>query len=272
MKKLNAEVLNVGNELLDGRTLNTNLHWLCGRLSEIGYVVERATIVRDDVSDIASSVKEALRRRPKWLLISGGLGPTHDDKTLQGVAKALGRVLRLDRVALEMLKTRYEELWKKGLMPSVELTEERLKMARLPVGSKPLVNRVGSAPGVLIELKSTKLVCLPGVPAEMKDIFMNEVKPLMVMESGGQSYVMESVTIKGVFESTLAPLLVETMRRFPQIYLKSNPKGFEEGISAVTVDLIALGKDVEKVGEAKAYLERRVAEIVKGSGSNPTTP
>ncbi|MEM2992416.1 MAG: molybdopterin-binding protein, partial [Candidatus Caldarchaeum sp.] len=68
-KQLVAEVINVGNELLDGRTINTNLNWLCGKLSELGYVVRRATIVRDDLNDIAKAVREALRRKPMWLFI-----------------------------------------------------------------------------------------------------------------------------------------------------------------------------------------------------------
>jgi nicotinamide-nucleotide amidase len=76
-RRFTAEVLNVGNELLDGRTVNTNLNWICGRLTQMGYVVRRATVVRDEKSEIARAVKEALRRRPRWLFISGGLGPTH---------------------------------------------------------------------------------------------------------------------------------------------------------------------------------------------------
>jgi molybdenum cofactor synthesis domain-containing protein len=256
--KLAVEVVNVGNELLDGRTLNTNLQWLCERLSRLGYMVERATIVRDDVAAISVCIREVLKRRPGWLLISGGLGPTHDDKTLEGVARALGVGLRLNRKAVEMLRLRYEEMKRTGLIASVELTKERLKMAKLPVGSKPLANRVGTAPGVLVELRSTRIVCLPGVPRELQDIFENHIAPLMLSESGGRSYVTESLTLKGVFESSLAPILVETMKRYPGLYLKSNPKGIEDGISLVTVDFIAEKKDAEKIREAMSFLQDRI--------------
>jgi len=260
---LTAEIINVGNELLDGRTLNTNLQWLCGRLSRLGYIVERATIVRDDVDDISSCVREVLKRGPRWLLISGGLGPTHDDKTLEGVARALGVRLRLNRLAVDMLRRRYEEMKSMGLIATVELTRERLKMARIPTGSKPLSNRAGTAPGVLIEARSTRVVCLPGVPRELEDIFENHITPIMLTESAGRSYITESLSVKGVFESYLAPILVETMKRYPGVYLKSNPKGIEDGVSHVVVDFLAEKKDEWKIREAMVFLEERIKGMLK---------
>ena len=132
-----VEVINVGNELLDGRTLNSNLQWMGSRFSELGYVIRRAVIIRDDLREIASAVKEALRRKPRWLVISGGLGPTHDDITLEGVAKALGRRMKVNTEALEMIVEHYEKRMAEKMIERIELTRERIKMAILPEGAKP---------------------------------------------------------------------------------------------------------------------------------------
>ena len=166
-----SEILCIGNELLSGTIVNTNAQWISKRITEAGGVVRRLTVVRDDVNEIASVVKEVQSRKPNWLIISGGLGPTYDDKTLEGVAVALGTNLVLDVNAIEMLKRSYARY-----SSSFKLDEVRLKMARIPRGSTPIQNPVGSAPSILIDTKIdsnisstvlstyTKIICLPGVP------------------------------------------------------------------------------------------------------------
>ncbi|HIQ29214.1 MAG TPA: hypothetical protein EYH45_01470 [Candidatus Caldiarchaeum subterraneum] len=261
--KLVVEVINVGNELLDGRTLNSNLQWMGGRFSELGYVIGRAVIIRDDLREIASAVREALRRKPRWLVISGGLGPTHDDMTLEGVAKALGRRMKVNTEALEMVVEHYEKRMAEKVIERIELTRERIKMAILPEGAKPLRNRIGTAPGVLLKSNSTKIVCLPGVPREMQDIFNNELIPMLIKESKGGKIVMKHVEVEGVLESSMAPLLVEVMQVFKGLYVKSNPKGVEDGKSIVSVDFMAdERKGGEKlVNEAVNYFNERLKEL-----------
>ncbi|MEM4183758.1 MAG: molybdopterin-binding protein [Candidatus Caldarchaeum sp.] len=261
-RKQFVEIINVGNELLDGRTVNTNLNWMCGRLTELGYIVSRATVVRDDINQIVSVLKEAMRRKPRWILISGGLGPTHDDKTLQAVGKASGRRLRLYPEVVEKMLKRYQELASQGIIKDPTLTKERLKMARLPQGSQPLENRVGTAVGVLLEHKNVRIVCLPGVPKELMDIFDNQIKPLLVRESGGKSFVIRSITVEGLVESRMAPLLVDTMRKFSGVYVKSNPKGVEK-VSIVEVDFIAEMKDESKLLQAMEYFRERLAQLAE---------
>lgn len=261
-RRLIAEVINVGNELLDGRTVNTNLSWVCGKLSELGFVVLRATTVRDDKEDIAKALRESLRRRPRWIFLSGGLGPTHDDKTLEAVAKALGKRLKLYDDVVEKLRKRYQELANSGIIKDPTLTPERLKMAKLPEGSTPLENRVGTAPGVLLEKGRVKIVCLPGVPKEFMDIFENQVKPMLAKESGGRGFLTQSIFVEGIVESRLAPLLVEVMKKFAGVYVKSNPKGIEDG-SKVVVDFIADKKDEQLLYEAMEYFRKRLTEIAE---------
>ena len=98
------EIICIGNELLIGKTLNTNAQWIAKRATSLGMAVKRITVVGDDVDEIAGAVREALQRKPRFILTTGGLGPTFDDKTLEGIARALNRELKVDESALNMIK------------------------------------------------------------------------------------------------------------------------------------------------------------------------
>ena len=158
------EILCVGTELLIGKTLNTNAHWLAKRITSLGGEVTRVTVVRDDVNEIASSVEEAMHRKPRFLITIGGLGPTFDDKTLEGVAKALQCELKVDDEALKSVEEKYHTYMREGRIEKAELTPPRIKMAKLPEKAEPLPNPVGTAPGVVIKRDTTTVVALPGVP------------------------------------------------------------------------------------------------------------
>lgn len=102
------EIICIGNELLIGKTSNTNATWLAKSVTSLGLPVTRIAVVEDDVDEIAGTIREALARKPKLIITTGGLGPTFDDKTLEGIAKALGRRLEVNANALRMVRTKYE--------------------------------------------------------------------------------------------------------------------------------------------------------------------
>ena len=102
------EIICVGNELLIGKIVNTNAHWLAKRATSLGMTVKRVTAVSDDVAEIATVVRESLKRKPKLIITTGGLGPTFDDRTLEGIAKALNRELEVNQKALGMVRKKYE--------------------------------------------------------------------------------------------------------------------------------------------------------------------
>jgi len=166
-EQVKVEIIATGNELLLGDVLDTNTNWLCKRITGAGGLVTRAVMVRDEVEAIAAAIRSALDRRPQLIITTGGLGPTGDDITLQAVAEATGCPLRLHREALALVKTRYQELAKKGHVGNSALTEARKKMAYLPRGARPVPNPVGSAPAVILEVDGSILVSLPGVPEEL---------------------------------------------------------------------------------------------------------
>src|SRR5215210_490556 len=102
--EVDIELLSIGNELLSGTIANTNAQWISSKITQAGGLVKRITTVGDNISEISAAVKESIQRSPDWLIVSGGLGPTYDDNTLQGLSTALGQELALDPEALEMLR------------------------------------------------------------------------------------------------------------------------------------------------------------------------
>jgi len=228
MMNKEMEIICVGNELLIGKTLNTNAHWMAKRATSMGISVKRITAIGDDVNEIANTIREALRRKPRFIITTGGLGPTFDDKTLEGIAKALNGELEVNEKALKMIKEKYEAYAKVGKIEQVELTPPRVKMAKLPKGAEPLPNPVGTAPGVIIKIEETFLVALPGVPSEMEAIFDESIVPVLKKAAEGVVFFETSIYADKTMKSTLAPLIDQTMHDNPYVYIKSHPKGGEK--------------------------------------------
>jgi molybdenum cofactor synthesis domain-containing protein len=216
------EIVCVGNELLIGKTLNTNAQWLAKRATTLGVTVQRITVVGDDVDEIASAMRESLRRKPRFIITTGGLGPTFDDKTLKGIAKGFRRKLEVNDEALKMVRGKYEALLREGRIEKVELTPARVKMATFPESTKPLHNSVGTAPGMMASVDGTFLIALPGVPPEMEVIFEESVVPMLKRDAGKRAFFEASLYINGVMESSLAPLIDEAMHDNPDVYIKSH--------------------------------------------------
>lgn len=158
-----AVILAVGNELLSGRTRDSNLHFLGGALGSIGLGPVEARVVRDDLAEIAGAVNDLLQ--PGTLLVTtGGLGPTSDDITLEAVSMALGVPMRLCPAAVELIEGRYRSA-------GAVVPEGALKQAVLPEGSVPVANPAGVAPGAVIRARGGIIVSLPGVPREARELF-----------------------------------------------------------------------------------------------------
>jgi molybdenum cofactor synthesis domain-containing protein len=222
------EIICIGNELLIGKTLNTNAFWMAKRATSLGIMVNRITVVGDDVDEIANATSEAMNRKPRFIITTGGLGPTFDDKTLEGIAKALNRKLAINEGALKMIKEKYETYAKEGKIDKIELTPPRVKMARLPEAAEPLPNPVGTAPGVVINAKGTILLALPGVPLEMEAIFDQSIVSLLKKEAGKTMFFETSIFADSIMESALASLIDETMHENAYVYIKSHPKSEED--------------------------------------------
>ncbi len=219
-----VEIVCVGNELLIGKVENTNGHWLAKQATQLGANVTRLTVIRDTLTEIAAAIQEALARKPRFVITTGGLGPTFDDMTLQGIAHALNRKLEVNAEALEMVKQRITEYCREHHLPAqMDLTPPRMKMATFPQNTEPVHNPVGTAPGARVNLQGTVLFALPGVPQEMEAIFTESIEPLIVEAVGGYAFYERSLNINDLVESRLAPLIDKVMGDYPGVYIKSHP-------------------------------------------------
>lgn len=218
------EIVVIGNELLIGKTLDTNSHWLAKQLNQLGGELRQVTTVRDRHEEIARTVGSAIPRRPDFLLTVGGLGPTHDDITVSSLSKLLRRPLVLNQDALGLLRRRYIE----RLGPGVRLTPQRVKMARLPAGAVPLPNPIGTAPALRLRIGRIILVAFPGVPIEMRAIFRQSVVPMIGSFGGDRRFYDRSLFLIGIPESALSPMIDEVMNIDRTVYIKSHPRGIEK--------------------------------------------
>jgi len=260
------EIICIGTELLIGKTLNTNALWLAKRITSLGLNIRRITPVHDEISEISQTIQETLHRKPVFIITCGGLGPTFDDKTLEGIARALGRQTEINKDALKMIEEKYERYLKEGIIEKTELTPPRIKMAKLPEGAKPLFNPVGTAPGVIIKQADTTIIALPGVPAEMMAIFEDSVVPLLKAAAGDKIFFETSLDVREVMESDIAPLIDRVMHDNPYIYVKSHPSHTGEKVPRLELHL---STTAENSNTAKNRVSRaliQLSELIKQKG------
>ena len=258
-----AEIVSAGNEVLLGDVLDTNSNWLCRRVTDLGGHVRRAVMLRDEVDTIAQELRAAHARRPALIFTVGGLGPTTDDLTLAAVARAFGRPLEPHPEAERMVRERYEAFAARALVPFGGLNDARRKMARLPRGSAPLLNRVGGAPGVLLEIDDVSIVSLPGVPAELRDIVEHSCDEIFARVFGSAHYEERSLVVDTQDESAIAHVLAAVEARHPLVYIKSRAHRIgSESENRITCS--ARGADAEAVD---ALLVPALRELTDGIGA-----
>jgi len=252
------EIINTGNELLDGRVLNTNARWIARSCSRMGLRVRRITVVGDDVGDISAALREALGRRPSLVIITGGLGPTPDDLTARAIAEALGRELVLNEEALEMVRRAYG---------GEELTPARRKMALLPEGARPLENPIGAAPGIYVQHEGVKMIALPGVPNEMEAMFKAHVEPLLAELAKGLYRFEARFLAFGVRESDIADLLEEISEKHPDVYVKTHPR-VEDGRYYLEIYVSTVASSAQEARGRMELVIMELSEHISGFGGS----
>lgn len=202
---MNAEIIAVGTELLLGQIANTNGQYLSEELAGIGINVYRHTVVGDNKSRMLSVLEEACDRAD-IVLISGGLGPTEDDLTKETAAEFTGKRLVYHEPTLENMKRFFKQ--RKRTMP-----DNNKKQAHYTEGSHVFYNRAGLACGMADKYKGTRLILLPGPPRELKHMYEKDVKPYLLKEMDGQSFVLSRVLrFFDIGESTLEKQLIDLIQ------------------------------------------------------------
>ena len=255
-----VEILCIGNELLSGITLNTNAHWLSRKITKIGGYVKKVVVVRDDLNEIKLALIDSLDRNPNWIIICGGLGPTYDDKTLLGIGKALKKGMILNGIALDMVKKSYRNRHRR-----VKINKARLKMAMIPRGSFPIENPVGNAPGILICVDKTQIMCLPGVPSEMKAITTKSILPRMKQEIGYFTIKETNYHVQGISEAMISSTLTKIVNSSPfdRLYLKTHPRGYVDNIPTIRIQLVSKGNDKEQVAHLNDEISKQIKVLIR---------
>ncbi|WP_406295949.1 CinA family nicotinamide mononucleotide deamidase-related protein [Embleya sp. NBC_00888] len=203
MRELKVELVAVGDELLVGDVVNTNAVTLGRRLTAAGLRVTGVSTVGDGLDEMIDVLTQAVRRADA-VLVSGGLGPTSDDRTREAIAAVAGVALRRDPAIEDWLRRRYQGL-------NRTLTALGLQQADVPEGGRSLPNPNGSAPGVAIEIGDVQVYAVPGPPHEMIAMTEDRVLPDLLRRAGNppiraQRQLLTASVGEGVIAATLEPL------------------------------------------------------------------
>lgn len=241
---MKAVIITIGNEILKGRTVNTNFSDIGKILTYSGYDVIKGIIVPDNLEQIAGAFKEA-SSIADLIVSSGGLGPTYDDMTLKGFSLAFNLKMERNDNAMNMVLKKVHTL-----------TPEREKMGMIPENSIPIENKAGTAPGIYMNISGKVFIILPGVPREVEAI-MKEVEQRIRIKDF--HYVDRSVDLHDAKESLLAPLIAKLMKEYgDRAYIKTHPK-LDNGKPWVEVEVSASGTDPDEVENFVS----RILEIIE---------
>lgn len=192
---MNAEIITIGDELLIGQVINTNQAFIAEELNSIGVSVERMTTVGDDENGILVAF-EAAWNRSDVIIVTGGLGPTHDDITKKAVCRFFGS----DLVSDPGLRRHIEALLQRRNVPWGPTAEEQ---TLVPRKARVIPNPIGTAAGMLFEEGKRSCVILPGVPYEMREMMVQSVRPMLSRRQGETAIVHRTLRTTGISESLL---------------------------------------------------------------------
>ncbi|HEX5038922.1 MAG TPA: molybdopterin-binding protein, partial [Candidatus Limnocylindria bacterium] len=211
----NAELLSIGAELLLGETVDTNAAFLGRELAALGLPLSGVRMLPDDRAVLREAFASA-HGRSEVVVATGGLGPTHDDLSREGLADALGETLAEDPALISILEERFRAL---GPMPATNR-----RQAMLIPSAEGLPNPIGSAAGWWVDRDGSVMVLLPGVPSEMRLMWSEQVRPRLAARFALAPLAMRTVKAFGIGESAMAERL--------GALLTEPPDGVETGIYA----------------------------------------
>ncbi|HQR47029.1 MAG TPA: competence/damage-inducible protein A [Thermoanaerobaculia bacterium] len=267
-----ASILAVGSELLGTTRLDTNSLFLTGELETMGLAVVRKACVGDEWPELEAELRLALARAP-LLVVSGGLGPTADDRTKEVLAAVLGRPLVRDEELLGRLRERFR---RRGY----EMPKVNEKQADVIEGAVVLPNRRGSAPGFLVEAEGATVVLLPGVPAELKAMWSDEAAPRLARAFGSAGVHRRVLKVGGLPESVVeeriqpvyaahAECPVTILANVGEVQLhfaaRGAPERAAEALDRIEADFRkVLGEEI--FGRDAETLEGAVGALLRGRG------
>jgi len=250
---MRLEILCTGNELLDGSVVDTNSPYLMERTLALGLPVLRKETVPDDLEVIADAMR-TIGARADVLIVSGGLGPTTDDLTVDAAALAAGVPLETDEAMLAHIKERFS---RRG----VTFTANNARLARVPKGGVAVTNPFGSAPMIALKVGKAEVFLLPGVPREFRGLCDQEIVPRLrerVLTAAGHTHLaLRILKTYGIPESHLDELMKELPQRHPHVKL-----GFRTHAPENHLKLFAEGPSPEDAGARLAAAEAEARALL----------
>lgn len=220
---MRIEIVAIGNELLGGFTINSNAAFISKQLQMQGWSVSRHTVLPDEEKELLTGLSEALERSD-IVLCTGGLGPTGDDITRAAAAKLFQCAMRYDEEVANDLRRRFGDTFS-----TID------DQATIPEKAIALLNEVGSAPGLILSNEKSLLALLPGVPSEMKPLFIEKLLPLLCDKlKGTPRHYRRIINLWGTAEAAVDPLLRSLVAENPKMSY-----GIYPGLGVLSIHLIA---------------------------------
>lgn len=226
-------------------------------VSEFGLRVRCISVIDDVIEEAVSAFRHALQAGPDYILVSGGMGPGLDDITRQCVAEAAGVELVLDGVAEEMLGKSYRRLLAKGKILDAELNERRLIMAKVPEGSSCYENPIGTAPALRFQAGETTFYLLPGMPEELRRLFVQMVAPDLEANRPGEQKQIRVINYPGADEAAISRMLDDLGRRHVGIKSRCRLQGSGDELN-MRITLSARSTNMEQLAD---HLDRAAADL-----------
>ncbi|MHA2059734.1 MAG: competence/damage-inducible protein A [Candidatus Ranarchaeia archaeon] len=251
-----VEILAVGNELCYGRVYDTNSFWLADQMTRLGGLVQRITCIRDETQEMLVVLRDMLKRSPRFIFITGGLGPTDDDITIEVLAKLSDRLVVVDQ---SILKTASE---KRGISPS-QLSTHHFRMSSTVEGAKCMVNPVGWAPLTILTIDQVTIFAMPGPPKEMQACFKTHI--VQEIEKVTQYHSIARRIVVSMFESEVSQLISQIHATIPGVYLKPL---ISETIPnfGLPVEVIVFSTNVKNCQEKYKKTLNKFVELVRQKG------
>jgi len=277
----NIEILTIGDELVEGRLVDTNAPWLSARLVEAGFQVTHHQSIPDDRDMIIAALRSSAARADA-LLVSGGLGPTSDDITAEAAARAFDRVLELNQEALDHVVSLFARMGRR-------MTSNNKKQAWLPAGTTLIPNGRGTATGFCLEGEGTPIYFLPGVPHELEAMFERFVLKALRERFNPEHTLVSSLHTFGLGESKVGSLLepltvpspgrlrVQYRAALPEVHVRLCLSGFDEGDPAGLRTLETVAEEAaSRLGRAvfsrqEESLAQTVIRLLKSRGETVAT-
>ena len=261
---MKAEIIATGREILSGDIIDTNSNYITGKLSEAGLNVLYHHVTGDDEFLLASLLEKA-SMRSEIIVVSGGLGPTEDDKSRIAASIAVKRELCLNREALKSVENFF-------IKRKLEMPEENKIQAYIPEKARSFENKFGTAPGFYMELNKARIYFLPGVPYELKnlvdDFLIQDIQGFLDLDFYSLN---EKITVFGLPESRAGSLVSDFYEKFPKNTEVFLDLGIQAVIPHIFIKLYGRSKNRLKLENAcqkakKYILERLETHIISFSG------